>query len=61
MATEAPYRVPVQLDLAHIESLLAARACTAKDHIWALREDPNYFVTKLSELRDHLQELLVDF
>ncbi|KAJ5656482.1 hypothetical protein N7507_008432 [Penicillium longicatenatum] len=60
MATEAPYRVPAQLDLAHVQSLLAARASAAEDHIWALREDPDYFVTKLLELKDHRQELLRD-
>ncbi|KAJ5700055.1 hypothetical protein N7536_003068 [Penicillium majusculum] len=32
MAAEAPYRVPAQLDLGLVESLLATKASTAEDH-----------------------------
>ncbi|KAJ5505984.1 hypothetical protein N7453_004941, partial [Penicillium expansum] len=60
MAAEAPYRVPAQLDLSLVESLLAAKACVAEDHLWALREDPDYFSTILHEAKDHRQETLKD-
>ncbi|KAJ5912994.1 hypothetical protein N7504_001877 [Penicillium tannophilum] len=60
MAAESPYRVPAQLNLHHVESLLAARASAAEDHLWALREDPGYFSKTLLEAWDHRQELLYD-
>lgn len=61
MAAEAPYRLPEQLDLHHIESLLSAKASAAEDHLWALREDPDYFSKTLLEAKDHRQEILKDF
>lgn len=60
MAAEAPYRVPAQLDLSLVESLLAAKASAAEDHLWALREDPDYFSRTLHEAKDHRQETLKD-
>lgn len=60
MATEAPYRVPAELDLRLVESLLTARASAAEDHLWALREDPEYFSRTLLDAREHRQEMLKD-
>lgn len=60
MAAEAPYRVPAQLNLTRIESLLAARTTAAEDHMWALREDPGYFADTVRELKDHRQEMIKD-
>ena len=60
IASEAPYRVPAQLDLSRIEWLLAAKASAAEDHLWALREDPGYFTRTLLELEEHRQEMLKD-
>ncbi|KAH7124217.1 hypothetical protein EDB81DRAFT_812100 [Dactylonectria macrodidyma] len=60
MAAEAPYRLPAQLDLGRIESLLGARASAAEDHLWTLREDPSYFAQQLLETRDHRQEMMKD-
>ncbi|KAK3689894.1 hypothetical protein B0T22DRAFT_499480 [Podospora appendiculata] len=60
MAEEAPYRVPQDLDLEKIETLLAARKALAEDHAWALREDPGYFADHVLEMRDHRQEMLKD-
>ncbi|PWY69622.1 hypothetical protein BO94DRAFT_628459 [Aspergillus sclerotioniger CBS 115572] len=60
MAAEAPYRVPAQLDLGRIASLLTARASAAEDHLWALREDPGYFANTLLEAKEHRQEMLKD-
>ncbi|KAJ5725631.1 uncharacterized protein N7483_006988 [Penicillium malachiteum] len=60
MAAEAPYRLPAKLDLQSIKSLLSAKASAVKDHLWALREDPDYFVTVLLETNDHRLEFLKD-
>lgn len=60
MATEAPYRVPAQLDLHRVESLLTARASAAEDHLWALREALDYFSCTLLEAKEHRQEILKD-
>lgn len=60
MAAEAPYCVPVQLDLHLVESLLVARASAAEDHIWALREDPDYFSRTLLDDQALLLEGLKD-
>ncbi|QKX58716.1 uncharacterized protein TRUGW13939_05843 [Talaromyces rugulosus] len=60
MAAEAPYRLPARLDLHYVESLLSARAFAAEDHLWALREDPDYFSRTLLEAKDHRQEILKD-
>ncbi|OAQ62753.1 C2H2 and C2HC zinc finger [Pochonia chlamydosporia 170] len=60
LADEAPYRVPATLDLQNIESLLAARASRAEEHVWALREDPSYFADQLLEAREHRLEMLKD-
>ncbi|KAL2822761.1 hypothetical protein BDW59DRAFT_149106 [Aspergillus cavernicola] len=60
MAAEAPYRVPGQLDLGRVVSLLSARTSAAEDHIWALREDPDYFLRQFLEIKEHRQEMLKD-
>jgi hypothetical protein len=60
MAAEAPYRLPPKLDLDRIESVLAGRVSEAEDHIWALREDPSYFLDELMEVKEHRQENLKD-
>lgn len=59
MAKEAPYRVPEKLDLGRIESLLNARCGQAEDRIWALREDPGYFLHELLERKEHRQEMII--
>lgn len=58
MAAEAPYRLPAQLDFHLVESLLAAGASAAEDHLWALREDPGYFCRALLETKDHSRLML---
>lgn len=60
LAAEAPYRVPAKLDFGRIESLLGAQAAACEDHLWSLREDPNYFVDKALELQEHRLETLKD-
>ena len=60
LAKEAPYRPPALLDLDNIESLLGARVARAQDNIWALREDPSYFMDTMSEMKEHRQEMIKD-
>jgi hypothetical protein len=60
MAAEAPYRLPSRIDFKRMELLLGARVSAAKDHIWALREEPDYFADKILEIRDNRIEMLKD-
>ena len=60
MSAEAPYRLPANMDLPRLESLLEAKKSAAEDHIWALREDPGYFAGAVLEYRNHRQETLKD-
>ncbi|CAG1973305.1 unnamed protein product [Fusarium graminearum] len=60
MAAEAPYRLPLSLDLDRVASLLEAQMLAAEDHIWSLREDPAYFSDQFREIQDHRQEMLPD-
>ena len=60
VAAEAPYRVPAHLDLQRLRSLISARRSAAEDHVWALREDPNYFEEIVREVGEHRQETLPD-
>ncbi|OCL06401.1 hypothetical protein AOQ84DRAFT_411066 [Glonium stellatum] len=59
-AAEAPYRLPANLDLNRLESLIAAKLSAAEDHVWALREDPGYFAETLLDWKEHRQECLPD-
>lgn len=60
MVAEAPYRVPRQLDLDRIVSLLDAKRSQAADHLRSLREDPGYFHRHTNEVSEHRLEMLVD-
>ncbi|KAI1659783.1 hypothetical protein F4813DRAFT_401361 [Daldinia decipiens] len=60
MAAEMPYRLPSKLDLGRIESVLGARVSAAEDYLWAIREDPAYFLEQLLKIKEHRQELLKD-
>ncbi|KAM0558064.1 hypothetical protein ACHAPJ_005231 [Fusarium lateritium] len=60
MTAEAPYKRPAGLDLSRLATPLEARMLAAKDHIWALREDPAYFSEQFREMMDHRQETLPD-
>ncbi|KAK0744793.1 hypothetical protein B0T21DRAFT_358403 [Apiosordaria backusii] len=60
MAAETPYRLPARIDFKRMELLLEAKVSAAKDHIWALREDPGYFADRIVDIREHRQEMLKD-
>ncbi|KAH6994531.1 hypothetical protein EDB82DRAFT_476264 [Fusarium venenatum] len=60
MALEAPYKVPFDLDLNRLTSLLKAHMSAMEDHIWYLREDPEYFRVEMLEKMDHSYESVPD-
>ena len=60
MASEAPYRSPVQIHFNRIISLLEARQSAAEDHLLSVREDPGYFVDQQLQLKEHRTEILKD-
>ena len=59
-SAEAPYRVPAELNLERLESIIEAKLLSAQDHLWSLREDPDYFFSVMQEYKDHRQETMVD-
>ena len=60
MAAEAPYRLPAHIDFVRIERVLAAKVAAARDHMWAMREDPAYFTNCIDDTREHRPEMLTD-
>ena len=60
MSAEAPYRVPASVDFQRLEAIIDGKASAAKDHIWALREDPGYFAAFVAELSVHRLERVLD-
>ena len=59
-AAEAPYRLPMNLNLDRLKSMLAAKLEDAEDHLWALREDPGYFAAQLTNAKEHRLEHISD-
>lgn len=60
MAANAPYRLSGEDDLDRMESLLGAKVSAIEDHLWALREDPGYFVDHLLDVKEHRLEMVED-
>ncbi|MCJ1396236.1 hypothetical protein MMC18_009125 [Xylographa bjoerkii] len=60
MSMEAPYRVPAHLDFRRLRAIIAANFSAAKDHLWALREDPGYFASVARDSSEHRLEVLRD-
>jgi hypothetical protein len=50
---EACYQVPTLAGLRRLEALVSACKDAAKDHIWMLREDPEYFRDSIMEFKDN--------
>jgi len=59
-AAETPYRLPARIDFGRMELLLEAGVSAARDHICALREDPDYFARCIGDRSAHRQEMLKD-
>jgi hypothetical protein len=60
IATEAPYRVPANLDFNRIKAVLAAKRSAAEDHLWTIREDPGYFADTVKDWSEHRNDALLD-
>ena len=54
IAAEASYRLPNQIDLSRLKSLIAAKLTAAENHIRTLREDPAYFAEAVLEVKEHM-------
>lgn len=60
VAREAPYRLPITLNLERLCSLVSAQKCQSIEHVWALREDPAYFADAVEQKRSHRCEFVRD-
>lgn len=56
----APYRNRGSIDFSRLRGYISSLLNNAKDHIWALREDPSYLSEKILDLADHRVELLLN-
>ncbi|OQO03799.1 hypothetical protein B0A48_10439 [Cryoendolithus antarcticus] len=52
-ALEAPYGLPQRMDIPRMRLLVDSRFQAAEDHLFALREDPGYFLEQLKDWRVH--------
>ncbi|KAI1079729.1 hypothetical protein F5B20DRAFT_580886 [Whalleya microplaca] len=52
-AFQAPYRTPIDIDTERMVQMLFAKLHAAEDHLYAMREDPGYFATVLSDWKEH--------
>jgi len=60
MALETPFRIPTHINFNHLKAIITARRSDVEDHIWALREDPGYFLDVLKDWSEHRSETLLD-
>jgi hypothetical protein len=56
----APYRNRRSLDIPRLRIYIESLLTNAKDHLWALREDPSYLHDTILELADHRYEMIPD-
>jgi len=54
----APYRSRAFIDFTRLRGYFNAFCTNAKDHIFALREDPSYFAEVFMDLADHSAEMI---
>ncbi|CAJ2506807.1 Uu.00g079930.m01.CDS01 [Anthostomella pinea] len=57
---EAPYRLPADFNLNRLEAVVSARLAAAKDHVFALREDPGYFAHTILGCKEHNNANVLD-
>jgi len=60
MARYAPYFPPKVPRFTRLKSYIKARFSMARDHLFALKEDPGYFADAVYECSEHRQELILD-
>ncbi|KAJ4351555.1 uncharacterized protein N0V89_006898 [Didymosphaeria variabile] len=56
----APYRARSTVDFHRLRAYLAGLFNNAKDHIWALREDPSYMADTIRDEWSHRTEMIMD-
>ncbi|KAI1448096.1 hypothetical protein F5Y02DRAFT_377285 [Annulohypoxylon stygium] len=59
-AQEEFYKAPREPGFARIISFIGAKLHQVDDHLWALREDPNYLIYTAKERMEHMTEMLAD-
>lgn len=57
---ESTYCVPSKINLSRLQDIVAAKLAVVEDTIWALREDPAFFIDMLDEWYCHRSELTPD-
>lgn len=60
LAEEGPYHVPHAMDFDVLLNLVEAKRGESEDHMWALREDPGYFLETAISCGEHRQESVLD-
>jgi len=60
LAEEGPYHVPRAMDFDVLLNLVEAKRGESEDHMWALREDPGYFLETAISGGEHRQESVLD-
>jgi hypothetical protein len=56
----APYRNRGAMDFTRLRFYMESLLTNAKDHLWALREDPSYLHDTILEFADHRYEMIPD-
>ncbi|KAI1208699.1 uncharacterized protein F4807DRAFT_468363 [Annulohypoxylon truncatum] len=59
-AYEDQYKAPRSTDLSRIVTFIGTKLAHAEDHLWALREDPNYLVFTAKDRLEHMTEMVAD-
>ncbi|KAI8932983.1 hypothetical protein NX059_010451 [Plenodomus lindquistii] len=57
---EGPYHVPRAMEFDALLNLVEAKRSESEDHMWALREDPGYFLETAISHGEHRQESVLD-
>ncbi|KAI2782676.1 hypothetical protein F4815DRAFT_462261 [Daldinia loculata] len=57
---ESIYHVPAKFDIRRLQRLIGAKLSQVEDTLWALREDPEFFVSSLLGLYQHRPEHILD-
>lgn len=57
---ESTYHVPSKFNLSRLQDIIASKLAAVEDTIWALREDPAFFITMLDEWYCHRAEMTLD-
>ncbi|KAI0889849.1 uncharacterized protein GGS22DRAFT_194190 [Annulohypoxylon maeteangense] len=59
-AFEDQYKAPRAPNFGRTIRLIGAKLAHVEDHLWALREDPNYFINAARDRMEHMTEMVPD-